>query len=321
MARVEQLKVRVKELEQQLQESAREVSTRPGQTPPCSPAARSGDTHPPPTCPPQAEMERALLQGEREAERTLLQKEQKAAEQLQERLGSLETGIQKERDKVTPFRPREPHTTSFVLHTGGPIGLCGQCQLGEHCQDCAGSGLYLGLSLLSLSAWSLQSGFGGSGESGHGLRWGVSTAGRIGVAQHSHAAMQRGGLGPSGRAFSTPACLGGSEQVSASHQPSGSAASVPWWSQDLALPLSDSVPSCRGCASHAQDAQHRSKSSDMEGPSLSGFDSIFPNDSLAILFLSVFLPLLSFEALPRYSPTFQPSPPFSFCFLSLGSGP
>lgn len=139
---------------------------------------------------PQAEMERALLQGEREAERTLLQKEQKAAEQLQERLGSLETGIQKERDKVTPFQPREPHATSFVLHTGGPIGLCGQCQLGEHCQDCAGSGLCLGLSLLSLSAWSLPSGFGGPGESAHGLRWGVSTAGRIGVAQHSHAAMQ-----------------------------------------------------------------------------------------------------------------------------------
>ncbi|XP_054986420.1 pleckstrin homology-like domain family B member 1 isoform X10 [Sorex araneus] len=70
LARVEQLKVRVKELEQQLQESARE-----------------------------AEMERALLQGEREAERTLLQKEQKAVEQLQEKLGTLETGIQKERDK------------------------------------------------------------------------------------------------------------------------------------------------------------------------------------------------------------------------------
>ncbi|XP_055963610.1 pleckstrin homology-like domain family B member 1 isoform X8 [Sorex fumeus] len=70
LARVEQLKVRVKELEQQLQESARE-----------------------------AEMERALLQGEREAERTLLQKEQKAVEQLQEKLGTLETGIQKEREK------------------------------------------------------------------------------------------------------------------------------------------------------------------------------------------------------------------------------
>nr|XP_021545777.1 pleckstrin homology-like domain family B member 1 [Neomonachus schauinslandi] len=70
LGHVEQLKVRVKELEQQLQESARE-----------------------------AEMERALLQGEREAERVLLQKEQKAMDQLQEKLVSLETGIQKERDK------------------------------------------------------------------------------------------------------------------------------------------------------------------------------------------------------------------------------
>ncbi|XP_067607320.1 pleckstrin homology-like domain family B member 1 isoform X11 [Pseudorca crassidens] len=70
LGRVGQLKVRVKELEQQLQESARE-----------------------------AEMERALLQGEREAERTLLQKEQKALDQLQEKLVTLETGIQKERDK------------------------------------------------------------------------------------------------------------------------------------------------------------------------------------------------------------------------------
>ncbi|XP_034864968.1 pleckstrin homology-like domain family B member 1 isoform X5 [Mirounga leonina] len=70
LGRVEQLKVRVKELEQQLQESARE-----------------------------AEMERALLQGEREAERVLLQKEQKAMDQLQEKLVTLETGIQKERDK------------------------------------------------------------------------------------------------------------------------------------------------------------------------------------------------------------------------------
>ncbi|PNJ75659.1 PHLDB1 isoform 7, partial [Pongo abelii] len=70
LGRMEQLKVRVKELEQQLQESARE-----------------------------AEMERALLQGEREAERALLQKEQKAVDQLQEKLVALETGIQKERDK------------------------------------------------------------------------------------------------------------------------------------------------------------------------------------------------------------------------------
>ncbi|XP_004273378.2 pleckstrin homology-like domain family B member 1 isoform X17 [Orcinus orca] len=70
LGRVGQLKVRVKELEQQLQESARE-----------------------------AEMEQALLQGEREAERALLQKEQKALDQLQEKLVTLETGIQKERDK------------------------------------------------------------------------------------------------------------------------------------------------------------------------------------------------------------------------------
>ncbi|XP_029771567.1 pleckstrin homology-like domain family B member 1 [Suricata suricatta] len=70
LGRVEQLKVHVKELEQQLQESARE-----------------------------AEMERALLQGEREAERALLQKEQKALDQLQEKLVTLETGLQKERDK------------------------------------------------------------------------------------------------------------------------------------------------------------------------------------------------------------------------------
>ncbi|KAM9078642.1 pleckstrin homology-like domain family B member 1 isoform 10-T14 [Megaptera novaeangliae] len=72
LGRVEQLKVRVKELEQQLQESARE-----------------------------AEMERALLQGEREAERALLQKEQNALDQLQEKLLTLETGIQKERDKIS----------------------------------------------------------------------------------------------------------------------------------------------------------------------------------------------------------------------------
>lgn len=72
LGRVEQLKIRVKELEQQLQEAARE-----------------------------AEMERALLQGEREAERASLQKEQRAVDQLQEKLVALETGIQKDRDKVT----------------------------------------------------------------------------------------------------------------------------------------------------------------------------------------------------------------------------
>nr|XP_033773508.1 pleckstrin homology-like domain family B member 1 isoform X3 [Geotrypetes seraphini] len=70
LGRVEELKGRIKELEQQLQESHREM-----------------------------EMERALLQGEREAEITQLQQEQKIVEQLQEQLNSLEFRAQKERDK------------------------------------------------------------------------------------------------------------------------------------------------------------------------------------------------------------------------------
>ncbi|XP_036913334.1 pleckstrin homology-like domain family B member 1 isoform X3 [Sturnira hondurensis] len=90
LERVEQLKVRVKELEQQLQESARE-----------------------------AEMERALLQGEREAEWALLQKEQKAVDQLQEKLVTLETGVQKERDKeraelATGRRHLEAHQALYA---------------------------------------------------------------------------------------------------------------------------------------------------------------------------------------------------------------
>lgn len=61
-------------------------------------------------------MERALLQGGREAERALLQKEQKAVDQLQEKLVTLETGIQKERDKVTHSWPGP------VLAASGPRG-------------------------------------------------------------------------------------------------------------------------------------------------------------------------------------------------------
>lgn len=130
LGRVEQLKVRVKELEQQLQESAREVSWegpgvalrpaggRPSERPAsaCLDRPRRG-----PGCLPQAEMERALLQGEREAEWALLQKEQKAVDQLQEKLVALETGIQKERDKVTHSWPGPG------LATGG-LGE-GQCHL------------------------------------------------------------------------------------------------------------------------------------------------------------------------------------------------
>ncbi|KAM6107749.1 LOW QUALITY PROTEIN: pleckstrin homology-like domain family B member 1 [Pterocles gutturalis] len=70
LGHLDQLKDRVKELEQQLQESARE-----------------------------AEMEQALLQGEREAEAARLRQEQEAAQQLQEKLASLDTSIRKERDK------------------------------------------------------------------------------------------------------------------------------------------------------------------------------------------------------------------------------
>ncbi|KAM6191079.1 pleckstrin homology-like domain family B member 1 isoform 2-T2 [Sarcoramphus papa] len=70
LGRLDQLKGRVKELEQQLQETSRE-----------------------------AEMERALLQGERESEAARLRQEQEAAQQLQEKLSSLDASIRKERDK------------------------------------------------------------------------------------------------------------------------------------------------------------------------------------------------------------------------------
>ncbi|XP_069732718.1 pleckstrin homology-like domain family B member 1 isoform X17 [Phaenicophaeus curvirostris] len=70
LGRLDQLKGRVKELEQQLQETTRE-----------------------------AEMERALLQGERESEAARLRQEQELAQQLQEKLSSLDSSIWKERDK------------------------------------------------------------------------------------------------------------------------------------------------------------------------------------------------------------------------------
>ncbi|XP_051668287.1 pleckstrin homology-like domain family B member 1 isoform X2 [Manacus candei] len=70
LGHLDQLKGRVKELEQQLQETSRE-----------------------------AEMERALLQGERESEAARLRQEQEAVQQLQEKLSSLDASIRKERDK------------------------------------------------------------------------------------------------------------------------------------------------------------------------------------------------------------------------------
>ncbi|TRZ15859.1 hypothetical protein HGM15179_011207 [Zosterops borbonicus] len=70
LGRLDQLKGRVKELEQQLQETSRE-----------------------------AEMEQALLQGERESEVVRLRQEQEAVQQLQEKLSSLDASIRKEQDK------------------------------------------------------------------------------------------------------------------------------------------------------------------------------------------------------------------------------
>ncbi|NXG49558.1 PHLB1 protein, partial [Psilopogon haemacephalus] len=70
LGRLDQLKGRVKELEQQLQETSRE-----------------------------AEMERALLQGERDSEAARLRQEQEAVQQLQEKLSSLDASIRKEREK------------------------------------------------------------------------------------------------------------------------------------------------------------------------------------------------------------------------------
>ncbi|XP_054032182.1 pleckstrin homology-like domain family B member 1 isoform X8 [Dryobates pubescens] len=71
LGRLDQLKGRLKELEQQLQETSQE-----------------------------AEMERALLQGERDSEAARLRQEQEAVQQLQEKLSSLDASIRKERDKV-----------------------------------------------------------------------------------------------------------------------------------------------------------------------------------------------------------------------------
>lgn len=115
LGHLDQLKGRIKELEQQLQETSREVRGRgvlPG--PPCltalasqrpipwARAARGRGGHPDAAVPVQAEMERALLQGEREAEAARLRQEQEAAQQLQEKLSSLDASIRKERDKVSP---------------------------------------------------------------------------------------------------------------------------------------------------------------------------------------------------------------------------
>lgn len=99
--RLDELKGRVKELEQQLQETSREV--RVWVAPTWALGSRLGwSGHADTAVSPQAEMERALLQGERESEVARLQQEQEVVQQLQEKLSGLDASIRKERDKVSP---------------------------------------------------------------------------------------------------------------------------------------------------------------------------------------------------------------------------
>lgn len=51
----------------------------------------------------QAEMERALLQGERQAELDQVEAETEIIGQLQHKLNELENAIQREKDKVGPW--------------------------------------------------------------------------------------------------------------------------------------------------------------------------------------------------------------------------
>ncbi|XP_066495340.1 pleckstrin homology-like domain family B member 1 isoform X4 [Tiliqua scincoides] len=88
LATIDRLKSRAKELEQQLQETAQE-----------------------------AEMERALLQGEREAELAQLQQEQKRVEQLQERLLGLDTTIQRDKERAKVDAERKELQRLRTLYT------------------------------------------------------------------------------------------------------------------------------------------------------------------------------------------------------------
>eukprot|EP00064_Thunnus_orientalis_P004429 superscaffoldBa00000403_g4440 len=97
LARIDELKNRLTELEQQLQESKQE-----------------------------AEMERALLQGERQAELDQIEAETDIITQLQHKLDELENAIQREKDKVgeTPL----PSCTLTPLRLPGQRGeMCGVC--------------------------------------------------------------------------------------------------------------------------------------------------------------------------------------------------
>lgn len=100
LARIDELKSRLTELEQQLQESKQEVGG----------GAPTRQTHRARrrllgikaqlVFLLQADMERALLQGERQAEVDQLESETDVIAQLQRRLDELESAIQREKDKV-----------------------------------------------------------------------------------------------------------------------------------------------------------------------------------------------------------------------------
>jgi len=230
LGRLDQLKGRVKELEQQLQETSREVRGRgalPG--PPRLAAQRIQRGHRPDAAVPvQAEMERALLQGERESEAARLRQEQEAAQQLQEKLSSLDASIRKERDKVSPTVrsvPCPPCAAALlwghVLPSLGPAeasrsipsgfaawgGVCPSAGLGLVPQPCRRrAGLVLG------------------GCFGHrpSCQWGL--AGRLCGVGLSQAAAARGGWHrPRGGGLGTPGPCWGA--VSCGESPRSAA----WW--------------------------------------------------------------------------------------------
>ena len=113
LARIDELKARLVELEQQLQESKQEVGGAPGAQPGPGLALSR------PLFLLQAEMERALLQGERQAELEQLESETDAIAQLQRKLDELEEAVQREKDKVGWETHTHTHThTRTHTHRG-----------------------------------------------------------------------------------------------------------------------------------------------------------------------------------------------------------
>lgn len=204
-------------------------------------------------------MERALLQGEREAERALLQQEQRAAEQLQEKLVALETGVQKERDKVTapaalgagpawergetPLGPLTPPPSSR-LQTRRPRGASGRKVAARRSPR---AGL---VTLVWASGWV-------------SAVLGACVLGLLGSTQAPAGQGAQGGLvlgacrlGPCGEGLQQAASEG---RRWSPGEPSGLCSPEPPGSPAPSLPLSGLVPACRdrsipeGHASHTQE--------------------------------------------------------------------